>query len=103
MLGVRRTERVLPVGMALTVVGELSAGMPRSVTGPVNLVLKQPMGGEPFYITTKSLPELLESLSSLSRVCKVPSPPRTPYCTIFCHSRSGRSRDLGGKNHSCED
>uniref|UniRef100_A0A061SG09 RING-type E3 ubiquitin transferase n=1 Tax=Tetraselmis sp. GSL018 TaxID=582737 RepID=A0A061SG09_9CHLO len=77
ILGIRRTERALPVGTYVTAVGELAAVAPRAGTeepgtGPTGsgLVLRRPAAGEPFYITTSQLPELVESLSSLSRLCK---------------------------------
>eukprot|EP00873_Tetraselmis_striata_P026422 jgi/Tetstr1/446686/TSEL_003625.t1 len=71
-LGIRRTERVLPVGTAVTAVGELAEAVPRP-GGGLALVLRRPSRGGPFYLTTKSLPELVESLSTLSRLCRVRS------------------------------
>jgi len=68
-LGIRRTERVLPVGTAVTAVGELAEAVPRP-GGGLALVLRRPSRGGPFYLTTKSLPELVESLSTLSRLCR---------------------------------
>jgi len=64
-LGMRCTERMLPVKTPLTVVGEVSAN-PSGV-----LTIARPTRGKPFYVTSLSLDELLASLGAVSRTCKV--------------------------------
>jgi len=74
LLGVRRTERALPVGTTVTAIGELSTGVPRpgsGTSGPRCLVLQKPTDAAlPFYVSERALPELIEGLSSLSSACK---------------------------------
>jgi len=68
-LGIWETERSLPVGTAVTVVGELA----RSSDGKEGTVVRKPTGklsGGPFYITPKSFEELQDSLMKNSKACK---------------------------------
>eukprot|EP00250_Pteridium_aquilinum_P003318 c13638_g1_i2 orf=150-1157(+) len=60
MLGVKRVERVLPVGTALTVVGEAV----RDDLG--TLRIQKPHKG-PFYVSPKSIDELINNLGKWSR------------------------------------
>lgn len=64
-LGTRTTERCLPVGTALTVVGEVD----RTITdkGEARYVIGRPNAGKPFYITTKSVGELHASIKKAAK------------------------------------
>mmetsp|Transcript_15515 Transcript_15515/g.33576 ORF Transcript_15515/g.33576 Transcript_15515/m.33576 type:complete len:350 (-) Transcript_15515:409-1458(-) len=62
-LGVRYTERMLPLRTPLTVVGEVS-----SVNGELRIA--RPPSGKPFYATQLTFAELLSSLGAVSRTCK---------------------------------
>lgn len=65
-LGMKKSERVLPVGSLITVVGELA----QSSEAPNKLVIRRPQGGGPFYITQQTLTELHTSLSTVASACK---------------------------------
>lgn len=71
----RRVERILPVGTVVTAVGELSTGSPRpgsGLDGERCYILQKPRDFSiPFYITDRSLPEIIHGLSTISRFCKV--------------------------------
>lgn len=60
MLGVKRVERVLPVGTALTVVGE-------AVQDDLGMVRIQKPHKGPFYVSPKSIDELIAHLGKWSR------------------------------------
>lgn len=64
-LGVRKTERCLPVNTPLTVVGEIDRTFTEK--GEAKYVIGRPNAGKPFYITSKSVEELR---SSIKRVAK---------------------------------
>jgi hypothetical protein len=71
-VGTQKTEKFIPVGTVLTVVGELAkssvspAGFP-ALKGPASrLVLRKPLEG-PFLATNRSLTQLKDDLSLLSR------------------------------------
>ena len=65
LLGTRTTERALPVGAALTAVGQAM----HAADG--TLQLRRPPGGRPFWVSTKSLEQLLDSLGAVSRVLRL--------------------------------
>ena len=74
-LGVRRTERVLPLGVAVTAIGELRAVVdhPGVYKGAVRaggqmLALQAPQKG-PFLLTRRRLPELVASVQGASAAC----------------------------------
>jgi len=74
-LGIRRTERYLPAGTAITAVGELAAAVdhPSAFKGACRdhgkmLVLREPHKG-PFILSTRSLEELISSAQGTSVVC----------------------------------
>lgn len=75
-LGIRRTERYLPVGTVLTAVGELAEvidGQAGGFKGAFRqngkvLVLKAPRGG-PFILSKMRLPELIASAEATSVFC----------------------------------
>eukprot|EP00803_Ostreobium_quekettii_P008672 evm.model.scf_2234.1 EVM.evm.TU.scf_2234.1 scf_2234:16348-23232(+) len=66
-LGVRKSERVLAVGSLITIVGELAQSTEDSQG---KLVVRRPQNGGPFYISSKTLAELHESLSRVASTCK---------------------------------
>ena len=69
-LGVWETERFLPVGTPVTVVGELA----KSSDGKDDMVVRKPSGpfaGHPFYVTPKTFEELQDSLMRNTGTCKV--------------------------------
>uniref|UniRef100_A0A0D6R3M0 RING-type E3 ubiquitin transferase n=1 Tax=Araucaria cunninghamii TaxID=56994 RepID=A0A0D6R3M0_ARACU len=59
MLGVKRVERVLPIGTALTVVGE-------AVQDNGTIQIRRPHRG-PFYVSPESIDQLIENLGKLAR------------------------------------
>ncbi|KAJ4877114.1 E3 Ubiquitin ligase family protein [Raphanus sativus] len=66
MLGVKRIERVLPTGMPLTIVGE-------AVKDDIgDLRIQKPERG-PFYVSPKSLDQLISNLGKWSRLYKYAS------------------------------
>ena len=75
-LGIRRTERYLPVGTVLTAVGELQEvreDQSSSMKGTFRshdkvLVLKAPQGG-PFILSKLPLPDLIASAEATSVIC----------------------------------
>lgn len=66
-LGVKKSERTLPVGSLITVVGELAL----SSDNPGMLVLRKPQAGGPFYITKQTPAELHALVSTITNTCKV--------------------------------
>eukprot|EP00803_Ostreobium_quekettii_P007045 evm.model.scf_2293.1 EVM.evm.TU.scf_2293.1 scf_2293:1739-10476(+) len=66
-LGLKKSERVLPVGSLITIVGELAQS---TEDGQRKLVVRRPQGGGPFYISSKTLAELHASLSLVASTCK---------------------------------
>jgi len=55
---------MLLLGDTVTVVGELAQG-------PMGRVeVRRPPGGGPFYVTHKTLPDLVASITTVSRYCK---------------------------------
>ncbi|XP_010552823.1 PREDICTED: E3 ubiquitin-protein ligase SP1, partial [Tarenaya hassleriana] len=66
MLGVKRIERVLPTGMPLTVVGE-------AVKDDIGAVRIQKPDRGPFYVSPKSLDQLISNLGKWSRWYKYAS------------------------------
>ncbi len=71
-MGTQKTEKYIPVGTVLTVVGELAkssvtpGGFP-ALKGPASrLVLRKPLEG-PFLATSRSLPQLKDDIALLSR------------------------------------
>jgi hypothetical protein len=74
-LGLQRSERYLPVGTALTAVGELSLAIDTPGvfkhafrSGGRMYVLRAPQNG-PFVLSRRRFPELLASTQSTSQVC----------------------------------
>lgn len=74
-LGIRRTERYLPAGTAITAVGELAAVVdhPGAFKGAYRehgkmLILREPRKG-PFVLSTRSLEELISSAQGTSVIC----------------------------------
>ncbi|KAK9161377.1 hypothetical protein Syun_007718 [Stephania yunnanensis] len=63
MLGIKRVERVLPVGTSLTVVGEAA----KDDIGTIRI--QRPQKG-PFYVSPKSIDQLIESLGHWARLCE---------------------------------
>ncbi|KAE9463903.1 hypothetical protein C3L33_04081, partial [Rhododendron williamsianum] len=61
MLGIKRTERVLPVGMPLTVVGE-------AVKDDIGTVRIQRPHKGPFYVTHKTIDQLIAHLGKWARL-----------------------------------
>ncbi|CAG9467445.1 unnamed protein product [Pedinophyceae sp. YPF-701] len=70
VLGTRRTEAVLPVGTHVTAVGELTQA-PGGSERSVGLVLRKPENGGPFYLSVKTLKDLIRSKDRMSGICKV--------------------------------
>jgi len=66
MLGVKRTERVLPIGMPLTVVGE-------AVKDDLGTVRIQRPHKGPFYVTQKTIDQLIAHLGKWARWYKYAS------------------------------
>lgn len=69
--GVLTTEKSLPVGAVITVVGELT----KSFEGDGGMVIQKPtntIDGEPFYITNQSFEELHQSIVQTAGIFKVP-------------------------------
>ncbi|GER24797.1 E3 Ubiquitin ligase family protein [Striga asiatica] len=66
MLGVKTTERVLPTRASLTVVGEAV----KDGTGPIRI--QRPHKG-PFYVTDKTIDQLIANLGKWSRLYKYAS------------------------------
>lgn len=64
VLGVKRVEKVLPVGAAMTVVGEAVCD------DRGTLSLQRPSGGGPFFVSQRSLEQLSASLGLISRWCR---------------------------------
>ncbi|KAL8029003.1 hypothetical protein ABFX02_14G200100 [Erythranthe guttata] len=62
-LGVHKIERVLPIGTCLTVVGEVI----KDEAG--NFVIQKPYGGHPFYVSYRSVSEIIENFRETSRFC----------------------------------
>ncbi|KAB2600770.1 hypothetical protein D8674_040357 [Pyrus ussuriensis x Pyrus communis] len=60
LLGVQRTERVLPIGISLSVVGE-------AVKDDVGTIRIQKPHEGPFYVSTKSIDELIASHKNWAR------------------------------------
>ena len=81
-LGVRKTERCLPVGTPLTVVGELDRITEK---GETKYVLGRPNSGAPFYITDRSVEDLKSSIKQVARNYAVASPqlPPLPQCCLL--------------------
>jgi E3 Ubiquitin ligase/Zinc finger, C3HC4 type (RING finger) len=74
-LGIRRTERYLPSGTAITAIGELAAVVdhPGAFKGAYRedgkmLVLREPRTG-PFILSRRSLEDLISSAQGVSAVC----------------------------------
>lgn len=79
VMGTNRTERVLPVGMVVTAIGEVSkvkdigghlehsGGLLRH-QGDV-LVMRAPQHG-PFILSKRSLGSIVSSLNEVSRICR---------------------------------
>lgn len=65
LLGTRTTERALPVGAALTAVGQAV----HAADGTMQL--RRPSGGRPWWVTTKTLDQLLDSLGATARVLRL--------------------------------
>ncbi|CAN6690604.1 unnamed protein product [Malus baccata var. baccata] len=66
LLGVQRTEHVLPIGISLTVVGE-------AVKDNVGTIRIQKPHKGPFYVSTKSIDELIASHKNWARFLKCAS------------------------------
>ncbi|CAI5996087.1 unnamed protein product [Closterium sp. NIES-65] len=64
VLGVKRVEKVLPVGTSLTVVGEAVRDDRGSIT------LQRPHQGGPFFVSPRSLDALIASLGTFSQWCR---------------------------------
>ena len=64
-IGTEKTEGILPLGTTVTAVGEISK-VTTSSKWASDFVLQRPLKG-PFYITTQSMPELVQSLSRSSK------------------------------------
>ncbi|CAI7755869.1 unnamed protein product [Closterium sp. NIES-54] len=64
VLGVKRVEKVLPVGTSLTVVGEAVRDDRGSIT------LQRPHQGGPFFVSPRSLDTLIASLGTFSQWCQ---------------------------------
>jgi E3 ubiquitin-protein ligase MUL1 len=64
-LGTRTTERALPVGTPLTAIGQAV----RAEDG--TLQLRRPPSGRPFYVSTKTMEQLLDSLGAAARLFRV--------------------------------
>ncbi|XP_012847911.1 PREDICTED: uncharacterized protein LOC105967859 [Erythranthe guttata] len=60
-LGVHKIERVLPIGTCLTVVGEVI----KDEAG--NFVIQKLYGGHPFYVSYRSVSEIIENFRETSR------------------------------------
>ena len=65
LLGTRTTERALPVGAALTAVGQAACAADGT------LQLRRPPGGRPFYVSTQTLEQLLDRLGAAARVLRL--------------------------------
>lgn len=71
-IGTEKTEGILPLGTTVTCVGEVSKlatnadSSSSSTARAAEYVLRKPMQG-PFYITTQTMPELVQGLSRSSR------------------------------------
>ena len=65
LLGTRTTERALPVGAALTAVGEAV----HAADGA--LQLRRPPGGRPWWVSTKTLDQLQSSVGATARVLRL--------------------------------
>jgi hypothetical protein len=61
-LGTRTTERALPIGTPLTAIGQAVRGEDGV------LQLRRPPSGRPFYVSTKTLEQLLDSLGAAARL-----------------------------------
>ncbi|KAL6505100.1 Subtilisin-like protease 1 [Orobanche gracilis] len=74
MLGVKRIERVLPTGTPLTVVGEVATGMASgAVKDDVGSVRIQRPHKGPFFVSDKTIDQLIANLGKWSRLCKYAS------------------------------
>lgn len=79
VMGTNRTERVLPVGMVVTAIGEVSKV--KDIGGHIGLnggllrhqgdilVMRAPQHG-PFIISKRSLGSIVTSLNEVSRICR---------------------------------
>jgi E3 ubiquitin-protein ligase MUL1 len=72
MLGVRRVERVLPVGTSLNVVGEVA----RDDVGTIRI--QRPSKG-PFYVSPKTIDDLIANLGKWARLLDF----IFAYCMVF--------------------
>lgn len=75
-MGYTRTERVLPVGMVVTAIGEVAKVKDVGAGGGAllrhqgeMLVLRAPQHG-PFILSKRSLGSIVSSLNEVSRICK---------------------------------
>lgn len=75
-MGYTRTERVLPVGMVVTAIGEVAKVKDVGAGGGTllrhqgeMLVLRAPQHG-PFILSKRSLASIVSSLNEVSRICK---------------------------------
>ncbi|ONM60195.1 Protein trichome birefringence-like 10 [Zea mays] len=77
MLGVKRTERVLPTGTSLTVVGEvlflLSIGMCCAIKDDVGTIRIQRPHKGPFYASSKSIDQLIVNLGKWAKLYRIAS------------------------------
>ena len=62
-IGTLQKEGLLPLGSTVTAVGQVS----KSYVDKNDFVIQRPGKGGPFYISTKSMPELVQSLSRSSK------------------------------------
>ncbi|XP_066320573.1 E3 ubiquitin-protein ligase SP1-like [Miscanthus floridulus] len=65
LLGLRRTEWILPIGDKLTVVGEAV----KDESGKI--LIKRPTNGGPFHVTRNSIDKVVSNLGSDARWCKI--------------------------------
>jgi len=68
LVGIHRTERILPLETPVTAVGQLRAKKGSGLG--LDMELGKPTGGGPFYLSRKSLKELCEGLETSARVFK---------------------------------
>ncbi|XP_012836649.1 PREDICTED: uncharacterized protein LOC105957261 isoform X1 [Erythranthe guttata] len=86
-LGVQKMEHVLPVGTCLTVIGEVI----RDEAG--NFVIQKPCRGFPFFVSYRSVSEIIHCYRDASRfnfypciyvICKLKGPISSVFDVYFC-------------------
>ncbi|KAL3161152.1 hypothetical protein ABBQ38_009525 [Trebouxia sp. C0009 RCD-2024] len=68
VMGTQKVEKALPVGTALTAIGEVVSTQPGSSKG--TLRLQKPRNGKPFVISNKSLDDIVHSYHHNAAGCK---------------------------------